>query len=260
MAAQGGTGGRTPFARLASRLLGRSVVSRSTSPFAVLAASLLLSSPAFAEAPADGWYVEFRDEGPEYGPVVPVASEQREPSQERGPGAHGERGWGWYGWQSLLVHGAATGLFVAGAESEGRTSLGLGLTGWGLGRPVVHWSHGDVLKGLASLTVNVLVGYFSVVYSLERGCGDASYPPGEKHCAWYAPAVASMSAVAVVDALALGWQHEPESGADQAPASDRPGRAPSPKSRTPRREKPIEMAPRVSVFPRGALVGIGGTF
>lgn len=65
----------------------------------------------------------------------------------------------WYGWQVLLVDGASLATALAiGIGSEGRSTdaaLGVGLTGYALGGPIVHWSNGQLGQGFGSLSLRV---------------------------------------------------------------------------------------------------------
>ena len=62
----------------------------------------------------------------------------------------------WYGWQTLLVDGAALGVTVGGfwlrpPHQDWSVVSIVGIGAWAVGAPVVHWSHGRVGVGLASL-------------------------------------------------------------------------------------------------------------
>jgi len=62
----------------------------------------------------------------------------------------------WYGWQTLLVDGAALGVTVGGfwlrpAHQDWSVVSIAGIGAWAVGAPVVHWSHGRVGVGFASL-------------------------------------------------------------------------------------------------------------
>jgi len=53
----------------------------------------------------------------------------------------------WYGWQTLLVDGAALGFASTGSD------LSVGI--YALGGPVVHWAHGNTWRGVGSLVLRV---------------------------------------------------------------------------------------------------------
>jgi len=61
----------------------------------------------------------------------------------------------WYGWQNLIVDG---GVIVGGLVLTGATNEAGGVvlvTGYFFGGPIVHWSHGQVGRGFASLGIRV---------------------------------------------------------------------------------------------------------
>ena len=55
----------------------------------------------------------------------------------------------WYGWQTAIADGAA----IAGGLVTGNALVLAG--GFTVGAPIVHWAHGNVLRGFASLGVRV---------------------------------------------------------------------------------------------------------
>src|SRR6478735_3261542 len=62
----------------------------------------------------------------------------------------------WYGWQTLLVDGAALGVTIGGfwvrpANQDWSVVSIAGIGAWAVGAPIVHWSHGRVGVGFASL-------------------------------------------------------------------------------------------------------------
>jgi hypothetical protein len=68
----------------------------------------------------------------------------------------------WYGWQTLIVDGAALSLTVAAfsrANSSGNSAATLlelsGIT-YVIGPPIVHWAHGNVGKGFGSLGMRLV--------------------------------------------------------------------------------------------------------
>jgi hypothetical protein len=71
----------------------------------------------------------------------------------------------WYGWQTLLVDGGTVAATLA--TQEPLVYLG-GMT---LGSPIVHWAHGNVLQGFASLGVRVIapIVIASAAFALESG-------------------------------------------------------------------------------------------
>lgn len=78
----------------------------------------------------------------------------------------------WYGWQTLVVDGAAASLAIAGVfvmlnrdtHEGGAMALYLAATMYAVGAPVTHWAHGNVSAGLGSLGMRLLtVGVVYVV-------------------------------------------------------------------------------------------------
>lgn len=65
----------------------------------------------------------------------------------------------WYGWQPLISDGAATASWLtAVATKEGSGVLVIvGATAYLLGGAIVHWAHGSVGKGFASLGLRFVV-------------------------------------------------------------------------------------------------------
>jgi hypothetical protein len=61
----------------------------------------------------------------------------------------------WYGGQTLFVDGTSIGLVVLGATQESSGLIGLGVSGYLLGGPIVHWAHGHAGKGFGSLGLRV---------------------------------------------------------------------------------------------------------
>jgi hypothetical protein len=71
----------------------------------------------------------------------------------------------WYGWQTLIADGGT----VAATYVTGNPFVFLG--GYTLGAPIVHWAHGNVLNGFASLGVRIVAPIIAgfVAGSLDRG-------------------------------------------------------------------------------------------
>jgi hypothetical protein len=119
----------------------------------------------------------------------------------------------WYGWQMLTLDAAATGVLLLGASfaTSGPPRLdgspnprplvfaGASVGIFALGGPVVHFAHGDVWQGFASLGLRValpLAGY--ALGSLVGGRGgtlDSAFG-----------AMIGGVAASAADASLLGWQ------------------------------------------------------
>lgn len=61
----------------------------------------------------------------------------------------------WYGWQTLIVDGVSIVTAVAASTPPSRALVGVPIGGAGVlfGGPIVHWAHGHVGKGFASLGI-----------------------------------------------------------------------------------------------------------
>jgi hypothetical protein len=63
-------------------------------------------------------------------------------------------GYRWYGWQIIITDSAGSLLSAIGALTPGGAGIALGVTGGAvafLGGPIVHWAHGHVGRGFASM-------------------------------------------------------------------------------------------------------------
>jgi hypothetical protein len=109
--------------------------------------AIVWSSSAWADAPSSG-----TDETPRASTLAPSAPFVAAP--EPVSQTH------WYGWQTLLVDGASLGAFVGGfwlkpANQDWSVVSIVGVGGYAVGAPIVHWSHGRVGVGFASLSFRV---------------------------------------------------------------------------------------------------------
>jgi hypothetical protein len=88
----------------------------------------------------------------------------------------------WYGWQTLTTFGGSAALtLVAAAVNSMKVDeapewiLVGAFGGYALGGPIVHWAHGNVGKGFASLGINaagILSGLVAGVYAVGGHSGD----------------------------------------------------------------------------------------
>ena len=73
----------------------------------------------------------------------------------------------WYGYQTLIADGASLALMVAGGASGSGKVAGVGVTTYIFAPPIVHWAHGNVGWGFASmglrLTAPPLLGVIGVI-------------------------------------------------------------------------------------------------
>ena len=129
----------------------------------------------------------------------------REPG--RTPHAHYESKW--YGWETLLVDGAALTLgsvLMAAGDDYDTTGLGAGvlITGYAVGGPIVHWSNGQVGKGFASLGLRlgapIVVGFGGLAFGALLGAGACN---GTSDCVTGGAAVGAALGVIVGGAAAI---------------------------------------------------------
>jgi hypothetical protein len=158
----------------------------------------------------------------------------------------------WYGWQTLLADAGSIGLGFASKE------VAVGALAYGLVPPIIHWSHGNVGRGFASLGIRLGGPVVGALVGLVIGTAIASNDHTQGFAAIGAQlddelgglvvgaGVGYLSAV-VVDAAALSWDHDPVAEpSDQAPAA---------------KPSTFTFTPRVSVLPKGgAQMGLGGSF
>jgi hypothetical protein len=129
------------------------------------------------------------------------------PTQRVPPSPSGPKKPVWYGWQTLLVDGASVLALLGGITAP------VGMVGYFVGGPIVHFAHGHVGKGLGDLGLRVgapLLGGLGAVAILESGNG----PPGGDSPAGpivfiFLGVLAGAGVASIVDAAALGWEEVP---------------------------------------------------
>jgi hypothetical protein len=90
----------------------------------------------------------------------------------------------WYGWQSLIIDAPAVSLLVAGAAAPtlndrlGSAPTIAGGVAFVLGGPIVHWAHGSVGKGFASLGLRVVIPVLAEL-AFYLACFDCSHSDGQ---------------------------------------------------------------------------------
>jgi hypothetical protein len=116
-----------------------------------------------------------------------------------------------YGWQ-ILATGGLGGAFVAaslalpdrpfGGGPLAMAGFTVGLPFYVFGGPAVHWTHGDLSKGLLSFGANVAIPLAAGLVSSGMSSEDPArgFARGAAVC---------MLIVPVVDALVLGWEDVP---------------------------------------------------
>ena len=147
----------------------------------------------------------------------------------------------WYGWQTLAVDAGLFGTSLALARVNASGATALGVSGYLLGAPFVHFAHGNVGKGFldgglraGAAVVGVLGGIFAGAASNKGSLG--SLLDGMEVGSEIGLAVGCITAV-TLDAAVLAREKVPA-------AADRP----------------VSFAPTFAVTARGASAGLGGTF
>jgi hypothetical protein len=147
----------------------------------------------------------------------------------------------WYGWQTLIVDGVSNSLFALSwvGSGVGAVSAGMGIGGFTLGGPIVHWAHGNVGKGFGALGLNVLFPLLGAPIGIaaQTQHSEASVVFG----AFLGAEIAYLLAN-VVDVAALAYAERP---------------APSP---TLSRALPFTILPTLDLRKDRASLGVMGTF
>jgi len=93
------------------------------------------------------------------------------------PDARAEHGY-WY--QTLIADAAATGVMLVGLERGNTRTIGVGLTMFALGGPIIHALHGHGRRALLSLSARVaaplalgLAGGYAFAATTEENSGEA---------------------------------------------------------------------------------------
>jgi len=142
----------------------------------------------------------------------------------------------WYGGQILLVDAVSISVLVLGAgssDTEGLVWLGVG--GYVLGGPIVHWAHGNAGRGFGSLGLRVgapIVGAFA-------GAGTEDCSGGGELCGLAGAAIGFLvgaTAAIVIDSAALAYEDVPA------------------------RTEAIRVVPNVGVSRNGMSLGLNGSF
>jgi len=120
----------------------------------------------------------------------------------------------WYGWQTLLADGlTSTAFLIAAAQDRSNDQepyLVVGALGWFLAPPIIHFGHGNVAEGFASLGLRVapvllFAAWASECFNFDGGQGD------EGSCTALAVvAFLSIPAAVTVDAAVLAYDETKE--------------------------------------------------
>ena len=157
----------------------------------------------------------------------------------------------WYGWQTLITDGASLAMLMGAASSNDSAGTWLALSGltYSLGGPTVHWAHGNVGKGAASLGLRLglpvglgLLGYATgSALSGGKGYGGAVFGA--------LGFVLGFPAAMAIDSAALAREDVEEDEPDTQG-----------KVQTTPRVAAFQVHPDVQTSHTGAQVGVRGTF
>jgi hypothetical protein len=145
----------------------------------------------------------------------------------------------WYGWQMVIIEGGAL------AAGVGLESWQVALGGYALGPAVVHWAHGNVAKGFASIGLRVgmpLATGFTTAMFAAVTTGDL----GTIAIAASGATVLGAAGAIMIDTVFLA--REPVSTVQ-------------PERSAPSEAKAVQrISPTAAVTPNGATVGVVGVF
>ena len=125
----------------------------------------------------------------------------------------------WYGYQPLVIDVASATMFTAGVfavardgdDTSAATPILLGLGGYVLGGPIVHWAHGHVLKGFVDLGLRLALPLVGL--GLGTLVTDV-FGPRTNDTGAFAGTLAGVGAAMVADAAILGWEPPPRRPAE----------------------------------------------
>ncbi|WP_437683355.1 hypothetical protein [Sorangium sp. So ce131] len=146
----------------------------------------------------------------------------------------------WYGWQHIVVLGGSGLLVPLTVVLDAPPLLLASFGGFALGGPIIHWGHGNIGKGFASLGIN----FGGALAGGALGAALASGAEVGRHVepvavGFFFGGCAGLLAANIVDIAVLAYEeHKPESY-DYIR---------------------LRLAPQVGFAPGGATFGLGGAF
>jgi hypothetical protein len=160
-----------------------------------------------------------------------------------------------YGWEILLT-GETGGVLVAASvflpekpvsDLLSTTGFILGMPAFGLGGPIIHWTHGSFSKGLVSLGGNLTLSLASAFAGSSIACSKSDDADCSSRGLFRGIGVAAVVAP-LLDAAILGWEDVPVDDYTRSIAARRP-----------RENGSLRWAPVWSVGPRGSIeLGVAG--
>lgn len=145
-------------------------------------------------------------------------------------GARTEREW--YGWQFLIVDGVSLALAVSTIGTGSVVQFGVASGGFSFGAPIVHWAHGHLGRGFASLGLRLGLPITAIGITLVAGRGYSSLLVG----AVLVPT--SIAAAITIDAAVLAYDSAPNARAPRG----------------------LAWAPTLDLRAEGVAVGVAGSF
>jgi hypothetical protein len=157
----------------------------------------------------------------------------------------------WYGWQILLVDGGSLALLLAGAGSSSTQVVSdLGGIGYVAGGPTVHWVHGNVGKGFASLALRLGLPLGGLVLGLLMANGSCG---GGNSC--------DSAVLDILLGFGLGFIAAPVIDVAALAYDDAPRKTPAAKLSTPAlRLAPTATLPRDAAGRVTPSLGLAGAF
>lgn len=162
-----------------------------------------------------------------------------------------------YGWEILLTGGVG-GVVVAASVFVPEKPVGdvlsttgfiLGMPAFGLGGPIIHWTHGNFSKGLVSLGGNATLSLASGLAGRSIACSKSDDADCTTRGLFRGLGVAAVVAP-LLDAAILGWEDLPVDDYTRTIAVRRR-----------REDGSFRWAPVWSVGPRGSFeIGVAGKF
>jgi hypothetical protein len=155
----------------------------------------------------------------------------------------------WYGWQTLIIHGiAATIVLVTMPASEGEAApvvVPVAIGAATFGGPIVHWAHGKVAAGFASLGLNIAGTFGGATFGALVGGIVDTVEDGSSGYGWIVGAFFGMPFGAVagfaLDLSLLSFE-EPEKQPE-------PPKPPS-----------VSLVPTLRIDGERAVIGVAGLF
>jgi hypothetical protein len=120
----------------------------------------------------------------------------------------------WYGWQTLVADAAALATGIAGGVANSGPVAGLAYGGYVLAPPIVHWTHGKVGIGFASLSLRVFAPPgMLLIGALFGGLANHQSPESGAAIGAMTGLIAGYIGTVVIDAALFGYEKQQPTGA-----------------------------------------------